>query len=397
MMQTQIENNILRIIERRILKRRLNDPEKWKNYIFLLCYNFSIFFTIVWYFYLKKKFLTSLCFLLTATGLYIYVYNLVKANNGERDYLIYPIIILSLICLAHIVFFRRNILQYYNKTENVRLKIKRCLTENKVLNSSLFIFISGGILGTLFFIYVFGTAVLDFTYTDWLMTGSDLTTHYLGWKLFRNSSWYFPFGLMDNIVYPFKLSIIYTDSIPLFAIIFKLLSPVLPENFQYFGLFGLICYTLQGGISSLIVKKIGGNSLLSIISSLFFVLSTTLLQRIFGHTSLAAHYILLLCILICLYNNLTQKKKIVLWSSILALSASIHLYFVAMVFIFLFFYLLREYFMERSIIKQCVVFIVSLLVLFGTMFCLGAFYFANSIDNNGFGFYSANLNTFINP
>ena len=397
LMQTQIENNILRIIERRILKRILDDPEKWKNYIFQFCYNFSVFFIIVWYFYLKRNFLASLCFLLAATGLYMYVYIIIKASHGEGSYSIYPAFILLLIILAHIVFYRRHIIQCYDKTAEIRQKIKYYLTENKFLNSSLFIFTSGVILGALFFINIFGTTVLDFTYTDWLMAGGDLSQHYMGWRLFRNSSWYFPIGLMDNIVYPFRLSIIYTDSIPLFAIIFKLMSPILPESFQYFGLFGLICYILQGGIGSLIIRKIGGNSILSIIGSLFFLLSTVLLQRIFGHTSLSAHFILLLCILMCLYNNISKKKQIILWSCLLALSASIHLYFVTMVIIFLFFYLLYSYFKEKRIMDQCIVLIVSLLVLYGTMFCLGAFYSVKSVDSYGFGFFSANLNTFINP
>jgi hypothetical protein len=202
---------------------------------------------------------------------------------------------------------------------------------------------------------------------------------------------------MDNIVYPFKISIIYTDSIPLFAIIFKLLSPILPENFQYFGLFGVICYALQGGIGTLIMRKIGGNTGLSIIGSLFFILSTVMMQRIYGHTSLAAHFILLLCILLCLQEDLNQTKRIFLWSGLLVLSALTHLYFVPMVMIFMFFYLLREYCYQKKIINQCIVFGVSLLVLIGTMFCLGAFYFVKDISAGGLGHYNANLNTFTNP
>jgi hypothetical protein len=271
------------------------------------------------------------------------------------------------------------------------------LIENRFLNSSLFVFICGGTLGALFFIRIFGTAILDFTYTDWLMAGGDLSQHYLGWKLFRNSSWYFPVGLMDNIVYPFKISIIYTDSIPLFAIIFKLLSPILPENLQYFGLFGIICYTLQGWIGALIVKRVGGNTGQSIIGSLFFTLSTVMMCWIYVHTALSAHFIILLCILAYLKNNLNLKKQILIWNSLLALSVLIHMYFVPMVMIFMVFCLLREYIITKNIINQCIVFGVSVLVLTGTMFCMGAFYFVNDVRNWGLGYYSANLNTFINP
>jgi len=278
----------------------------------------------------------------------------------------------------------------------------------KNLNSSFFVFTAGGLLGALFFIYIFGTAILDFTYTDWIMKAfPDFINNYLGWNLFRNSGWYFPIGLMDNIVHPFKVSIIYPDSIPLFAIIFKLLSPVLPEKFQYFGLFGIICYILQGGIGALIVRKIGGNTCQSIIGSLFFTLSTIMMFRFAFHHALAAHFIILLCILAYLSDyNSSLKKQIFIWGGLLALSASIHLYFIPMIIIFMFFYLLREYITTKNIKNQCIVFGVSILIMMGMMFCLGAFYFVKNTSLSGRlwelvweegGFGSANLNTFINP
>jgi len=265
------------------------------------------------------------------------------------------------------------------------------------LNSPFFIFNCGGLLGAVFYIYIFCTASLNFTYTDWLMKGGDLSQHYLGWKFFRNSSWHFPLGLIDNIVYPFKVSVIYTDSIPLFAIIFKILSPVLPENFQYFGLFGIMCYILQGGIGALVIRKIGGNASQSIIGSLFFIFSTVMMWRIYGHTSLSGHFIILLCVLAYLQNNINLKKMIFIWSSLLVLSVLIHLYFAPMVMIFMFFRLLQEYLLSKELKKQCIIFVVSVLVLTGTMYCLGAFYFVNDPSLGGLGHFSANINTFINP
>ena len=120
--------------------------------------------------------------------------------------------------------------------------IKQYLINSNFFNTSIFIFSCSGLFGALFFIFIFGTAILDFRYTDWLMNYNDLTQHYLGWEFFRISSWSFPLGLLENIVYPYRISVIYTDSIPLFAMFFRLLSPLLPSGFQYFGLFGIICY-----------------------------------------------------------------------------------------------------------------------------------------------------------
>jgi hypothetical protein len=230
------------------------------------------------------------------------------------------------------------------------------------------------------------------------MAGGDLSQHYLGWRMFRNSPWYFPIGLMDNIVYPFKESMIYTDSIPLFAVIFKLLSPILPANFQYFGLFGIMCYALQGGVGAILVRKIGGTTLHAILGSIFFILSTTMMQRIYYHTSLAAHFIILLTMLVCLKKPVANYKTDTLaWSGLLFLTASIHLYFVPMVMFFMFFYLLRNYLLSKRLKPQLLIAGISLAALLVTMFCFGAFYAHANAGAGGLGYYSANLNTFVNP
>lgn len=83
------------------------------------------------------------------------------------------------------------------------------------------VWILGTLVGIVTFICIFGVHVLNVTYTDWLLGGGDLTQNYLGWCFFRNSDWFFPFGLMDNASYPNTVSVIFTDSVPLFAVFLK--------------------------------------------------------------------------------------------------------------------------------------------------------------------------------
>ena len=393
LMQAQIIDFIINIVETKMLHRKLESLNKWKDYLFGTGYSLTVFFVMVWFFFIKNNFYASLCFLLGAAGIYLYTYKIFTLSHDGHDLLRFPAVVLLWGICAYILVNRR-----YFEPLTHRLKgINQSLSKNNFLNSSLFVFICGGLLGTLFFIYIFGTAILDFTYTGWLMSGGDLSQHYLGWKLFRNAAWYLPLGLMDNIVYPFKISIIYTDSIPLFAVIFKLLSPVLPESFQYFGLFGILCYALQGGIGALIVKKTGGNAGQSIIGSMFFTLSTVMIWRIYFHTSLAAHFILLLCILLCLRENSGIKKQIFFWSCLLVLSVLIHLYFAPMVMIFMLFQLLRNYFLTKNFKNQIAVIGVAFSALIAAMFCFGAFYFVKTDDRGALGNASANLNGFFNP
>lgn len=175
-----------------------------------------------------------------------------------------------------------------------------------------FIFIFGMLIGVICFILLYGIQILDFTYIDWLYAGEDLTQHFLGWEFFRKSAWSFPYiGLIEGVVYPAKISVLYSDSIPIFAILFKAISPILPAQFQYFGLWGLMCFALQGGISSLLIYRVTARKDLSIIGSILFVLSPVLLDKMFRYTSLSTHWLILLGILICFaWKDATYKKEI---------------------------------------------------------------------------------------
>ena len=111
------------------------------------------------------------------------------------------------------------------------------------------------------YILVYGYRIINPCYTEWLLfRGLDNSQHYLGWKAYRESAWHFPLGMVDTLMYPYFNSVIFTDSIPLFAVFFKLLSPILPKDFQYFGIWGLMCFILQGVLTAKIVKNYTKNT-----------------------------------------------------------------------------------------------------------------------------------------
>jgi hypothetical protein len=284
-------------------------------------------------------------------------------------------------------------------------RIKRFFTSAKLnvlerhLSNTFFLFLFCGFLGAAFFVLTFGAAVLDVTNTGWLMAaGGDLSQHYMGWRFFRESAWHFPVGLMDNIVYPFKESIIYTDSIPLFAVFFKVFSPLLPENFQYFGIFGLLVYFLQGGVAALVIQKLCKNSFFALTGSLFFILSPTMMQRIFNHTSLAAHFIILLCLYACITHNgeRTLRRNITVWGGLFCAAVGIHPYFVPVVFVFMIACFVKDFWKTRRLRENIISGVASLAVLFVAMFILGAFYSGNDPSEGGLGYFSMNANSLFN-
>lgn len=110
----------------------------------------------------------------------------------------------------------------------------------------------------LVFISIYGVNVLNPTYTDWLMAGGDARQHYMGWNAFRTSEWLFPFGLENNLAYPYKVSVIFTDSLPLFAIILKYSLRFFRMIFNILGSGGGILYftgVINGNNFKSIYKK----------------------------------------------------------------------------------------------------------------------------------------------
>ena len=79
----------------------------------------------------------------------------------------------------------------------------------------------------------------------WLLNKLDPAQHFLGWDFYRNSPWTLPVGLNPRFGLDLSSSIVYSDSIPLLAIPFKVFASFLPSPFQYFGLWVLVCFILQ--------------------------------------------------------------------------------------------------------------------------------------------------------
>lgn len=93
--------------------------------------------------------------------------------------------------------------------------------------------LTGALLGVLVFLAVYGVRVLDPTSVDWILNSlsPDPIQHYLGWELFRRSPVHLPYiGANYNAVYPFRTSVLFTDSLPLAALFFKLLGGILPTG-----------------------------------------------------------------------------------------------------------------------------------------------------------------------
>ena len=206
--------------------------------------------------------------------------------------------------------------------------------------------LTGALLGALVFLILYGVRVLDPTCVDWILNNPspDPAQHYLGWVFYRRSGWHLPYlGANYSAIYPYRTSILYTDSIPLLAVLGKLLGGVLPARFQYLGLWGLFCYAMQGGLAQALIARVGGvrpgntaKNWSSVLGAGVLVLFPALNIRMFAHTALAANWLVLLALWLWLCAEQSENRptaaKLCLWWGILGLlCAGIHLYYLPMV------------------------------------------------------------------
>ena len=264
--------------------------------------------------------------------------------------------------------------------------------------------LTGALLGALIFLLLYGVRVLDPTSVDWILNNPspDPAQHYLGWELFRRSPVHLPYiGANYNAVYPFRTSVLFTDSLPLAALLFKLLGGILPTRFQYFGWWGLFCYMMQGGLAQAVIARIAGvqptfgrgdksKTAIAIIMSPgqtaklwgsvlgagVLVLFPALTMRTFAHEALAGTWLVLLALYLWLRSDelmSATRRACLLWGLMGLLCVGIHLYYLPMVGLVLVGYAVRRALQKRgpaAVLLPIAAFCAAALV---ELFLLGAF------------------------
>lgn len=274
------------------------------------------------------------------------------------------------------------------------------------IHHRLLCFLMGCLAGCILFILIYGFRILIPTNDAWLINSTqeeglwDLSQHYYGWCFYRRSAWHFPIGLMDGI-YCKPVSIVYTDSIPLFALIFKLLSPLLPDTFQYFGLFGLLCYGLAGGFGALVAARFTDSIFCCILSGFLFAISPCMLKRMFYHTALSAHFLILAAFVLWMYRDIAfaRRRKLynVLWGILSACATLINPYFTPMIIGIQLCSLLQELIASRHFLRILPTFLASILSVIGSGWIIGMF--SGSVEAAATGLEQLSFNPlqFINP
>ena len=251
------------------------------------------------------------------------------------------------------------------------------------------------LIGVLAFLLVAGPRVLYPTNLAWLGQ-SDPTTHYLGWLFFRNSEWSFPAGMNPGYGLELGNSILFSDSNPLFAFLFKPFSGLLPKTFQYFGLWLLLCFILQAWFGWKLLGLISTDQALRALGAAFFVFSPPMIWRVHVHLSLAGHFLILAALYLSLRRG--QRARPWAWAGLLVTAALVHAYLLAMVALLWLADLAAQAARSDASLGQTLVELFALLSSTAAA-CWQAGYFSvgDGLVAGGFGVYRMNLLSPVNP
>lgn len=263
-----------------------------------------------------------------------------------------------------------------------------------VYGERLRLFLVSLAVGLFFTMVVYSPRVLDPTYVEWTNNpGTDISAHYNGWHVFQHERWQYPLGHIESVLAPYGTSMSMTDSIPLFAFIFKLLRPLLPYHFQYFGWFVVLCYTLQYYFGVLLLRLRLKDRRAVYLGAGFFMLSPVMMWRAFEHTALTAHFVVLAGIYLFLKNEY-KNKAFACWTALLITALLIHPYMMAMAFILFCGYILNYMVGEKKVAKPLLLLAANTALILLVAQVIGIFSMYETDES--FGLYSLNLNSLIN-
>lgn len=254
--------------------------------------------------------------------------------------------------------------------------------------------LTGCLVSLLFILTIFTPQNVDPLYTGWVRNGGgDNLQHYLGWRFFRNDGWNRFFLFMRNLNYPVGTSVIVTDSNPLFCLLLKPLNSVLPDEFQFNGIWIILSYLLIALFSGLIGWQLTHKVSFTLAGTIISILNPVVLQRALIHDTLTAHWLILAALWLAL--NFEKRRNLPGWFVLTEMALLIHIYFIPMIA-----FVLVLQIIQMLIKKQPVTKIIALIAVFSLALVFGYFFFGFSHilpQTGSYGELSMNLNAFINP
>ncbi len=236
------------------------------------------------------------------------------------------------------------------------------------------------------------------THTAWMMR-SDWAAYHWGFSFFRNADWAFPLGNTPELFYPHGTSVAFTDANPWASVLFKLLSPLLPLDFQFSGLWFLLCFVLQATFGVQIARAFSTDRVQHALGGLLFALTPLLPSRA-AHIALSAFFFVTFGVALHIRPVVTREQAIRLLAGALAMlvwAAGTHGYLSVMLLALVLAFIVRLATSDRLLSPRegalaalaCLALTIATYWLFGWR--------ATDLTAEGFGDFSGDLSALVNP
>jgi hypothetical protein len=252
------------------------------------------------------------------------------------------------------------------------------------------------LIGILFFWAFTGGAKIALpTNLDWILVANgDPVQHYVGWNFFRDAPFFqWPFGRNPAYGETLSSSIVFTDSIPLFAFLFKPFSILLPAQFQYLGLWMLTCMILQAVFAWQLVSRFTLDNWHRVFATGLIVLTPAMLWRFSGHEALIGHWLILAAL--CIFT--ADRRKVLSWTVLLCISSLVHAYLCAMVIAIWMTDVIRRLAYKKMTRRQAAIEVIIVIIFLALVMDFAGYFISTSVSAGGFGYFRMNLLTFFDP
>lgn len=216
----------------------------------------------------------------------------------------------------------------------------------------------------------------------------DLAKDVAGWRFYAQDAWRLPLLFTERLNFPQGVSIAFTDSIPLAALLFKPFVTWLPAHFQYMGIWHAVAFAGQAVAATFLIRSLGCRSVLATVAAVLFALNWPVLLLRLGHTALLTQGLLLAALGAYFRAHSgawTASRAWWLLTILCQVALLIHPYLMAMCYAIACAFLLSEGLRHGDWARQAVRLVATLALTAGLAALCG--YFGANLGTGGYGDY----------
>lgn len=196
-------------------------------------------------------------------------------------------------------------------------------------------YLAAGLIAAIYTFHLFPVDFFIGTSGFWFNTHTDPTQHITGMWAFAQDKWQFPLLYTRLLNAPEGVSVAFTDSIPLAALLFKPFYAWLPAGSHYFGFWVFLCYFLQGLAGAWAAATISSRSVAALVAGTLFALMMPALMIRIPHAALLFQCSLIVMLMLYYQLNgghVSLDRFVVSSVALLLMAGTIHLYLLAMLY-----------------------------------------------------------------